>query len=277
VSLSPDGTKVAIGRFASNDTNALWLHDLVTGGVTRLTPSGSAGLRGQWSADSRTIWFDMTTSEGPGMYQRDLLTGELDRLESLGPVTRLRTDRSADGKTLVYTEIDPRTRSDIWYAPIEGGRVNFAKAVKLVATDAIEAQGQLSPDGKWLAYVSTEGGPYTVYVRPFPAGAGVQRAYPGQSEEPRWRADGKELFFKTSLPGTGRAGLWSVSVISDGAGLRLGVPQKLFDTRANTLLLQGNVWAYGVSPDGQRFLVNALTETDPPTVNVITNWQQSVH
>jgi len=77
-----------------------------------------------------------------------------------------------------------------------------------------------------------------MYVGPFPAGAGVQRAYPGQSEEPRWRADGKELFFKTSLPGTGRASLWSVSVISDGAGLRLGVPQKLFDTRANTLLLQ---------------------------------------
>jgi hypothetical protein len=57
---------------------------------------------------------------------------------------------------------------------------------------------------------------------------------------------------------------------------RFGVPQKLFDSRASTLLVQGNLWMYGATPDGQRFLVNALTETDAPTVNVFTNWQQSV-
>lgn len=153
---------------------------------------------------------------------------------------------------------------------------DYTKAVKLIATDAIEAQGQLSPDGKSLAYVSAGGGPYGVYVRPFPTSAGVQRVYPGLSEEPRWSADGKELFFKTSLVATGRASLWSASVASDGTGLRLGVPQKLFDMRANTPLIQGDLWTYAVSPDGQRFLVNELTETDAPTVDVITNWQQSV-
>jgi eukaryotic-like serine/threonine-protein kinase len=276
VSLSPDGNKATIARTAINDTVAVWLHDLVNGSSSRLTPTGSPGGDALWSADSRTLWFGMTTSQGPATYRRDLVTGEQERLETTDPNAGAPTSRSLDGKFVVYTVIDPQTRSDIWYAPVESGKADRPKAVKLIATDAIEAQGQLSPDGKWLAYVSTEGGPYTVYVRPFPAGAGVWRAYPGLAEEPRWRADGKELFFKTSLPATGGASIWSVSIVADGAGLRLGVPQKLFDTRADTMLVQGNSWSYGASPDGQRFLVNTLTETGAATVNVITNWQQSV-
>jgi hypothetical protein len=101
---------------------------------------------------------------------------------------------------------------------------------------AIEAQGQLSPDG----------------------------------------ADSKELFFKTSLPATGGASIWSASIISDGAGPAAGRAAEAVRHPGDTMLVQGNLWTYAASPDGQRFLVNALTETDAPTVNVITNWQQSV-
>jgi hypothetical protein len=116
-----------------------------------------------------------------------------------------------------------------------------------------------------------------VYVRPFPSGSSVWRVSRTRAEEPRWRADGKELYFKTSTPATGQITIWAASIAPEGgAGLRIGTPQKLFDARAMTMVVQSNVWAYSPHPDGQRFLVNALTETDDPTVNVITHWQQTV-
>ena len=94
VSLAPDGNKVAITRRAPNDTEAAWVHDLVSGGATRLTPPGSPGGGGLWSRDSRTIWFGMTTREGPARYQRDFASGQLERFKES---TRLRALRRPFG------------------------------------------------------------------------------------------------------------------------------------------------------------------------------------
>jgi Tol biopolymer transport system component len=178
---------------------------------------------------------------------------------------------------LIYPIIDPKTRSDIWYAPLDSGKVDEKKAVRLLGTNAIESQGQLSPDGKWLAYLSTESGTYEVYVRSFPSGSSVWNVSNGRAEEPRWRVDGKELHFKTSTPATGQITIWAASIASDGGvGLRIGAPQRVLDARAGTAVVQGNIWAYSPHPDGKRFLINALTEADNPTVNVVTHWQQGV-
>ena len=143
--------------------------------------------------------------------------------------------------------------------------------------DAGDSQGQLSPDGKWLAYVTAESGSFEVWVRPFPTGARLWKVSHRRAEEPRWRADGKELYFKSSTPATGEITIWAASIESIGsAEVRIGTPQKVLDARASTQVLQSNFWAYSPHPDGQRFLINTLTETSEPTVNVITNWQQAV-
>jgi Tol biopolymer transport system component len=154
--------------------------------------------------------------------------------------------------------------------------MNEKAAVKLLATDAVESQGQLSPDGKWLAYYSEESGKGQVYIRPFPTGSQVWKVSADGGREPRWRSDGQELYF-TDSGVSGRVILMAATVAADGrGGLRIGSPQKLFEVRATATVPQQNIFAYSPHPDRQRFLVNELVETGEPTVNVITNWQKSV-
>jgi Tol biopolymer transport system component/predicted Ser/Thr protein kinase len=278
LALSPDGNTVAILRRDLDGSLAVWLHDLVRESESRLTPPGLQGAAAVWSPDSSLVWFGMTGPEGPGIYQKDLKGGQLQIVHRIDPAAPARTpsDWSRDGRFIIFTEINPKTRADLWYAPAESGKMDEKAAVKVLGTDAIESQGQLSPDGKWLAYYSDESGKGQVYVRPFPSGSQVWRVSAEGGVEPRWRSDGKELYFITSvLPGRGT--LTAATMDADGrGGLRIGTPQKLFEARAFTIVPQANLFAYSPHPDRQRFLVNQSVETGQPTVNVITNWQKSV-
>ena len=283
VALSPDGNTVAIGRQDQNGSSATWLHDLVRESESRLQPPGSSGSGALWSPDSSLVWFGMTGPEGPGIYQMDLKGGQLQIVQKIDPAapTRTPSDWSRDGRFVIFTETNPKTRADIWYAPVESGpgesrKMNQKAAVKLVATDAVESQAQLSPDGKWLAYFSDESGKDQVYIRPFPNGSQVWKVSAAGGREPRWRSDGKELYF-ADFGVSGRMILMAATVDADGrGGLRIGSPQKLFEVRATSIVPQQNIFAYSPHPDRQRFLVNELVETGEPTVNVITNWQKSV-
>jgi Tol biopolymer transport system component len=220
----------------------------------------------------------MAGPEGPGFYQKDLKSSRLQIVQKIDPSTPGRTpsDWSRDGRYVIYTENNPKTRADLGYVPVETGKLVEKAAVKLLGTDAVESQGQLSPDGKWLAYYSDESGKGEVYIRPFPSGSQVWKVSADAGREPRWRSDGRELYF-TSLLSLGRVMLMAATVDADGrGGLRLGTPQKLFEAPVYTIVPQGNVFVYSPHPDRQRFLVNQSVETGEPTVNVITNWQESV-
>jgi Tol biopolymer transport system component len=275
VALSPDGNTVAIMRQDQNGASATWLHDLVRESESRLQPPGSPGSGALWSPDSSLVWFGMTGPEGPGIYQKDLKGGQLQIVQKIDPAapTRTPSDWSRDGRFVIFTETNPKTRADIWYAPMESGKMEEKKAVKLLGTDAVESQAQLSPDGKWLAYFSDESGKDQIYIRPFPNGSQVWKVSAAGGREPRWRSDGKELYF-ADFGVSGRVILMASTVDADGrGGLRIGSPQRLFEVRATSSVPQQNIFAYSPHPDGQRFLVNALVETGDPTVNVITNWQ----
>ena len=104
---------------------------------------------------------------------------------------------SQDGRYLVYTEVDANSRGDIWYLPDPLNASSARTPVKFQGTKAIKAKGQLSPDGRWLAYTSDESGQFEIYVRPFPSGPGRWKVSAGgaRNVEPQWRRDGKELFF----------------------------------------------------------------------------------
>src|SRR4029079_6428444 len=115
------------------------------------------------------------------------------------------SDWSRDGRYLVYTQLDPTTSADIWVlrSPTdetqgEDGAFPFAN------TQFNETQGQLSPDGRWLAYVSDESGLFEVYIRPFPTGDGKWRVSNAGGSEPRWRSNGQELFYQEGPLGTHR-------------------------------------------------------------------------
>jgi Tol biopolymer transport system component len=283
LTLSPDGNTVAVLRRdgdSGGPTSGLWMHDLTSGVDRRVTPPGTLIFNGiVWSPDSRSIWFTVGGGRQPrGIYQADREGGPPALIEELETVRTL-ADRNQ--RFLVYGEINPKTLSDIWYVPIDSGKPG-KEAVELVGTDANERHGQISPDGKWLAYRVDEAGRPEVYVRPFPNGPGVwpvsgpDPAHDSNSFEPRWSADGKQLYFLTgTVPGPVTLMAAAVEANARG-GSPVSSPKRLFEIRSPINLAANELWSYSPHPDGMRFLVNALVESQEPTINIFTNWQNAV-
>jgi len=267
--LSSDGKTAATQR-AGNDPG-IWLYDLQRGGETRLTSPALSGAP-VWSPDGSRIAF----GSGKGLYVKDASGASKEELlfESAYPKTV--SDWSRDGRYLIYTENDPKGRGDIWFLQDPLNKSGERKAVRFQATEALESQGQLSPDGRWLAYTSYETGRAAVYVRPFPSGAGRWKISTGQGDErePRWRSDGKELFYLASASPVQR--LMTVPVQSGPRGdFEVGAPKALFEVRVVGTVPEANVFLYSPSPDGQRFLATVQASDEEPTLNVITTWEKA--
>ena len=181
------------------------------------------------------------------------------------------SDVSRDGKFLLYTEIDPKDGADIWYLP-DPLKPGAGKPVKWLGTKALESQAQFSPDGRWVAYLSDVSGTNEVYIRPFPSGPGQTKVSLNGGREPRWSRDGMEIYYLGSR-GLTTQELFAASVRPGRDGTPdIGVPQPLFEVSARLSTPQRNVFIYSPAPNG-RFLVNILADTTPPTINLITNWQ----
>jgi serine/threonine protein kinase len=265
LALSPDQKFVAIAFRASESRPGLWLRELARDVESRFALPPFVGPP-VWSPDSGRIAFS-----GPNaLYVKNVNGGQEQLLlQSGNPVSP--SDWSRDGKYLLYTEIDPKTRGDIWYLSLDPSGKSGAP-VAFLKTDFDDSMGQFSPDGHWVAYVSNESGSYEVYVRPFPSGGGPTRISSNGGTNPRWRADGKELYY------LGRARFSALMVVSvqsrPGGSLEAGVSKVLFEPQARTVVPENNIFAYSPSADGQRFLMNILPDATAPSLNVITNWEK---
>ena len=128
----------------------------------------------------------------------------------------------------------------------------------VLRTVADEAQGKLSPDARWLAYMSNESGKNEIYIVSFPDNRQKWRISVDGGFAPRWRADGKELFYTLDDR------VFAVS-LEPGEGFRIGAPIVLFEMR--------RLLDYAVSSNGQRFLVNAIAgQPASPPITVVLNW-----
>jgi Tol biopolymer transport system component len=171
-------------------------------------------------------------------------------------------DWSRDGRYLVYRDTDPKNSEDIWILPLQGN----AKPIPFLRTEFSEGLARFSPDGRWIAYTSTEAGNPEVYVRPFsPENAGKEAAggkwliSNGGGLFAAWRADGKELFYVTPA-------LQQMAVdVSTSKVFEHGMPRRLF---ALSLFNRGDV-----SGDGKRFLYTSPEVTASSPFVVVTNWQ----
>lgn len=136
------------------------------------------------------------------MYIKSVTGGTEEVLLQGSPNVPLPSDWSRADDSLVYTEVDPKTGGDIWLLPDPSKRSADRNPLAWLRTPAIESQGQISPDGRWLAYCSDESGRLQVYLRPFTGAAPApDTTWPVSAvsgREPRWRADGKELFYVES-------------------------------------------------------------------------------
>ncbi len=258
--ISPDGRRVVAMRVDPESRSAdLWVFDVARGVGSRLTFSPALEEYPVWSPDSQSIVYD-SNPEGVGdIYKRSASGGGSDELLWKSPRWKNPEDWSRDGKYVLVRVLDPKTRVDLWLLPTFGEK----KPTPLLVTPFSESEGRLSPDGKWFAYRSDESGRKEVYVQPFPPTGAKWQVSVGGGETPRWRADGKELFYVA--PDYMRKAV----EIKAAPGFEAGVPKDLFKTP--------NSWGSDVSPDGQRFLVNMPAGDMPPSpITVVLNWTQEL-
>ena len=264
--LSPDGRRVAVSRVVQGNAD-IWLLDATRS--TRFTFDPSQDRFPIWSPDGSRIVFD---SDRKG--QRDLYVkpsnasgGEEPLVESAQ--VKVASDWSRDGRFLLYHSLDPQTSFDIWVLPMEGDRKPFV----FLKTNFDEWRGKFSPDGRWVAYMSNESGRNEIYARSF-SGNASEASTGGQWQvstsggmNPRWRADGKELYY---LAPDGK--LMAAPITVSGATIMPGTPVALFQTRivgGGTDITVGV--NYDVSADGH-FLINTELEDTATPITLLQNW-----
>jgi dipeptidyl aminopeptidase/acylaminoacyl peptidase len=186
---------------------------------------------------------------------------------SAKPALILSTESSAtprsitpDGRTLVYTEAGPDKRPRLLVLPIPiDGQPGQPRPLHADAAGA-ETDAQVSPDGRWIAYESTESGTTEVYVQPFPGPGPKTRISLDGGSTPRWSKDGRELFYWARVP---IAKLIAVDVVTSPE-FRAGTPRELFQQPSTT--------TWDITPDRNRFLVELSARSGGSTLAIVTNW-----
>jgi eukaryotic-like serine/threonine-protein kinase len=187
--LSPDSRRVAVDRTVQGNQD-IWLIDLLRGGATRFTFDAALDRRPLWSPDGTQIIFQTNRKGASNLYTKPSGGAGAEQLLLESPNQKVPNSWSADGHFLLYGEDNPKTARDLWALPMRGDR----KPIPVVNSPFYEGNGEFSPDGRWVAYHSNESGRFEIYVVPFPAGGGKWQISTG-GISPRWRRDGKELFF----------------------------------------------------------------------------------
>jgi Tol biopolymer transport system component len=235
---------------------------------TRFTFDPAAELNAVWSPDGGTIVFDSSRKGTSDLYRKRSNGTGNEELLYADSLRKLPTSFSPDGKFLLYyTTNVPKTGFDIWVLPDPLGPPGVSKPYPFLRTRFNEFFGQFSPDGKWVAYQSDETGRYEIYATPFPGPGGKRQISTGGGQYPRWRSDGKEIFYATE---TGR--LTVAEVMQKGDSLEVGNVTPLF-----VVPLASIGYPYEVSADGQRFLVIASPEqSKSPPLTLVQNWMAAL-
>jgi len=259
ISLSPDDTRVVLRRGGANATN-LWLLELSTGVLSRLTSGSASDSQAVWSPDSRRIAFVRSGSAGSEVRETVIGSGKETLVYSDGVTNRLE-DWTRDGKLLVRAG---NTVSTITLPP-EGSGKQAAKPELLLDAPWPKDEFRISPDGKWVAYVSQESGAPEINVAAFPSFTNRRQISTAGGVEPLWRGDSRELFFLDNMND-----LIAVEVTA-GTILETGPLRPLFRSSA---IFNFATHQHAVTRNGQRFLnmeqQRGGTGVEP--LYVITNW-----
>ncbi|MBI2681664.1 MAG: protein kinase [Acidobacteriales bacterium] len=262
--LSPDGSKVAVSATDRGNSIDLWILDLALDTKTRFTFLDNAEDDPQWSPDGKTIVYDSTVLGQYDIYSKPADGSEKETLLWKSTSVKYSTSVSRDGKFLAFDNTDPtnENRTDVFVLPLTGDH----KAFPFQATKAVEQFGDFSPDGKWMAFTSNEAGRHEIYVAPFPGGQTKYQVSQGGGMFPRWRRDGKELYY-VSLD----LFITAVDVDSTDRSFSAGNAKKLFRIRPSR-----PAYAFDVAADGKRFLVNQLAGANVNPMSLVLNWTQEL-
>ncbi len=264
-SLSPDGKRVALARpDARSGASDIWVVEVSRGVGSRLTLDRADERLPIWSPDGTRIVFNSNRNGPEDLYQKDSTgTGREELLYKSDVAHKHPLDWSSDGRFILYHTRQLRTGSDIMALPLFGDR----DPIPFLSAEFEERGAQFSPDGRHVAYASDESGVYEIYVQPFPGpGEKLQISTQG-GVRPRWRRDGKEIFYVAP-----DARMMAAPLSPRPGSLNVGNPRALFKTP----IIPDEAHAssgYAVTADGQRFLIAAATsETLVLPATVVLNW-----
>jgi len=270
--LSPDGTRVVIQN-GSGAEDQVYVFDSGRGTFTRLTVEG-ANIYPVWSHDGREVFFSSSRDGKYRLYRQPVDgSGPATRVlteeqgASIGTDLRYPTSVTPDGKYLLIFSWEHQGRGgDLWKVPLE----RSGDPEPVLATAGNEIIPQISPDGKWLAYLTDRTGSYRIVVRPFPD---VERrewiVSTGEGYDARWSPGSDALFYRS-----GGARLMRVPV-GTGDEPTPGLAQQMLETDFH----DASGSSFALSPDGKRVLVNRPVDTslwDDAPLNLVTGWSGEV-
>ena len=258
VSIAPNGKSVAVSitDIASQNTD-IWTYELQRGSTRRLTFDPAQDSVPIWSPDAARFVFASNRRDYNDVYVKNSDGAQEEKNILQSDVDKFPNDWSREGKYILYTQDTalgfvtlPELKSSL-----------FLKAPSVLRN------GQFSPDGKWVAYASNETGKWEIYVTTFPAPRGKWQVSVGGGEQPRWRGDGRELFYLSP-----DSKVMAVPVTT-GANFDSGTPMALFQATPRQPIPIYDLFVYDVSRDGQRFLIiTPVKEAETAPMSVILNW-----
>jgi serine/threonine protein kinase len=259
VRLSPDNKRVA---FALG--NGIWTLDLERKTKTRITFDEQVVQEPAWSADGKTLMFSSLVTTGGGNVEIRSKAAD-----GSGAEKTLVADQqnyhtpgwSPDGKYITYLWGEGERNVSLWIRPANGD----GKPVAVVRPPSAQSNlsgYRVSPDGRWIAYVSDESGQIEVYLTSFPDGKGKWRVSANSGAYPAWSGNSRELFYKDILDD-----IFVCPVTPKGSELEVGTPQHLFHAASPGIGIP-----LDVSSDGKRLLVNHSEEATQAPLQLVTNW-----
>ena len=273
IELAPDDKKAAVT--IGYPEGVIWIYDLVHNSRTRFSFGSEASMNPIWSRDGKQLAY--LAGNAANAFSRKLIirnadgSGQAKEIAQIGTLQTLQQeldDWSPDGRYLLYDAgtIGQGNGVDIWMLPMFGDH----KPTAFIAAPGDQGFAQFSPDGRWVAYSSTENGRPEVYVVAFPSTGAKWQISANGGTRPRWRRDGKEILFE--VPGSGK--MMSAQVNGRGSNLELADVRVLFEGTNLPPNNAGSQWS--LTSDGQRLLAITTGDTGALPLTVIQNWTEEL-
>ncbi|MGA8609215.1 MAG: protein kinase, partial [Candidatus Sulfotelmatobacter sp.] len=263
VSISPNGRFVAMDKTDGENPNTdVWTYDLQQKSAKRLTFDPSYEAAPIWSPDATRIAFYSNRENGSDLYLKDSNGAQEQKRIAHDDFDKVPNDWSRDGKYILETR-----GNDLWFVTFPA-----LKSSEFMKAASVLTNGQFSPDGKWVAYASNETGRWEVYVTSFPESRGKWQVSTGGGEQPRWRGDGKELFYLSS------EGKMMAAPVTIATSFDSGPAVALFQPTLRQPVSSRDLFVYDVSRDGQRFLIlTQVKQAETAPMSVILNWSAKLN
>jgi serine/threonine protein kinase len=270
--MSADGRRIAsdVYDFQSHNVD-IWIYDIARSSKARFTFASAYEQYPIWSTDGGRIVFNANPQGVFDLYEKSSSGAGGDELVLRTDQDKIPLDLSTDGRFLLYQAYaGPKTQSDLWILPLNAKEQNQdRKPVAFLQTEFNETDGRFSPDARWIAYTSNESGRNEVYIRSYSGSGGRWQASVAGAHGPRWRRDGKELYYLTP-----DNKIMSAEIVFKATTVEVSNVHLLFEA---PLIVQLIFPGYDVTADGNRFLVNVQFESQNQTpLTLVVNWDAAL-